>query len=58
MTERSGSGPVPLPPAVADRRPPSFDVPDQGDEPVAWDPQARAFVPVAGPGPAARQATG
>jgi LCP family protein required for cell wall assembly len=31
---------------VSDRRPPSFDVPDQGDEPVVWDPQARTFVPV------------
>jgi LCP family protein required for cell wall assembly len=37
-----------LDPAVPDRRPPSFDVPDQGDDPVVWDPQARAFVPVAG----------
>lgn len=27
-------------------RPSTFDVPDQGDEPVVWDPQRRAFVPV------------
>ena len=27
-------------------RPPTFDVPDQGDEPVVWDPQRREFVPV------------
>lgn len=33
---------------MADRRPPAFDVPDQGDDPVAWDPQARAFVPTRG----------
>jgi LCP family protein required for cell wall assembly len=30
---------------VADRRPPSFNVPDQGDAPVVWDPKTRAFVP-------------
>lgn len=27
-------------------RPPTFDVPDQRDEPVVWDPRARTFVPV------------
>ena len=27
-------------------RPPTFDVPDQGDEPVVWDPQKRAFIAV------------
>jgi LCP family protein required for cell wall assembly len=30
---------------VPDRRS-AFDVPDQGDEPVVWDHQRRAFVPV------------
>jgi LCP family protein required for cell wall assembly len=36
---------------VADRRPPSFDLPDQGDSPVVWDAQSRTFVP-AGAAPA------
>ena len=38
---------------MADRRPPSFDVPDQGDEPVVWDPQARTFVPASSAPPTA-----
>lgn len=39
---------------MSDRRS-SFDVPDQGDEPVVWDPQRREFVAV--PPPPARPAT-
>jgi LCP family protein required for cell wall assembly len=37
-------------------RPPTFDVPDQGDEPVVWNPQRREFVPV--PPAPARPASG
>jgi len=40
---------------VPDRRPPTFDVPDQGDDPVVWDPQARAFLPAGAPEPAPKQ---
>jgi LCP family protein required for cell wall assembly len=32
---------------VSERRRSSFDVPDQTDAPVVWDPQSRSFVPVA-----------
>lgn len=34
---------------MPDHRPSSFDVPDQTEAPVVWDPQARTFVPVGGP---------
>lgn len=41
---------------MPDRRS-TFDVPDQGDEPVVWDAQRRAFVPVpAAPGGAGTKA--
>lgn len=42
---------------MSDRRPSAFDVPDQGEEPVVWDPQARTFVPVTATQPPARDAT-